>query len=141
VQSNLLCFLIDDDLDDQEIFCMALDEVNPAIQRVIASDGEEGIQKLNRDPLSPPHYIFLDLNMPRMNGIECLKEIKKIKHLEKTKIIIYSTTDAMNVREVTRALGADDFIVKPPSLTKLVAFLSEVMKGNDTNGNDGKNRS
>jgi len=127
VQTELLCFLIDDDPDDQEIFCMALDELNPAIKRVMASNGEEGIKKLSLNPLVPPDYIFLDLNMPRMNGIECLKEIKKVKYLQKTKVIMYSTTDAHDVRELTRGLGADDFIVKPPSFLKLVEFLSDVL--------------
>jgi DNA-binding response OmpR family regulator len=124
VKPEVLCFLIDDDLDDQEIFCMALDEQNHTIKRVIASNGEEGIMKLNLDPQNPPDYIFLDLNMPRMNGIECLREIKKLAHLQKTKVIMYSTTDAEEVRELTKELGADDFIVKPPSIVMLVKFLS-----------------
>ena len=106
---------------------MALDELNPAIKRVMASNGEEGIKKLSLNPQIPPDYIFLDLNMPRMNGIECLKEIKKVRHLQKTKVIMYSTTDAHDVRELTRNLGADDFIVKPPSFLKLVEFLSAVL--------------
>ena len=127
VKSDLLCFLIDDDLDDQEIFCLALDELDHTIQRVIASDGEEGLMKLNLNPQNPPNYIFLDLNMPRMNGIECLREIKKINHLQNTKVIMYSTTDANDVRELTRELGAHDFLVKPPSMMKLVKFLSEVL--------------
>lgn len=127
MQTDVLCFLIDDDLDDQEIFCMALDELNPMIKRVMASDGEEGIMKLCLNTQAPPDYIFLDLNMPRMNGIECLKEIKKLKHLQNTKIVMYSTTDASNVREVTKDLGADDFIIKPPSVVKLVEFLSDIM--------------
>jgi DNA-binding response OmpR family regulator len=127
VQTELLCFLIDDDPDDQEIFCMALDELNPAIKRVMASNGEDGIKKLSLNPLVPPDYIFLDLNMPRMNGIECLKEIKKVNHLQKTKVIMYSNTDAHDVRELTKVLGADDFIVKPPSFLKLVEFLSAVL--------------
>jgi len=127
VQTELLCFLIDDDPDDQEIFCMALDELNPAIKRVMASNGEDGIKKLSLNPQIPPDYIFLDLNMPRMNGIECLKEIKKVKYLQKTKVIMYSTTDARDVRELTKDLGAYDFIVKPPSFLKLVEFLSDVL--------------
>lgn len=127
VKSDLLCFLIDDDLDDQEIFCLALDELDQTIQRVIASDGEEGLMKLNLNPQHPPDYIFLDLNMPRMNGIECLREIKKIVHLQHTKVIMYSTTDAADVRALTRELGAHDFLVKPPSMVKLVKFLSVVL--------------
>ena len=106
---------------------MALDELNPAIKRVMASNGEDGIKKLSLNPQIPPDYIFLDLNMPRMNGIECLREIKKVKHLEKTKVIMYSTTDARDVRELTKDLGAYDFIVKPPSFLKLVEFLSVVL--------------
>ena len=127
VRPYLLCFLIDDDLDDQEIFSLALDELDQTIKRVMASDGEEGLMKLNLDPENPPDYIFLDLNMPRMNGIECLREIKKIPHLLNTKIIMYSTTDAKDVRDLTKELGAHDFLVKPPSMMKLVKFLSEVL--------------
>lgn len=106
---------------------MALDELNLNTKREMASNGEEGIMKLNLDPHNPPDYIFLDLNMPRMNGIECLREIRTMAHLQKTAVIMYSTSDENYVRELTMGLGADDFIVKPSSITKLVELLSEML--------------
>ena len=105
---------------------MALDELDGNVRRIMASDGEEGIMKLSLYSEEPPDFIFLDLNMPRMNGLECLREIKTFAHLRNTKVVIYSTTDLPEVRELTKALGADDFLVKPSSVVKLVEFLSEL---------------
>ena len=70
------CLLIEDDLDDQELFCMAIQEIDPEIECFFANNGIDGIEKIN-SPSFVPDYIFIDLNMPRMNGVDCLKEVKK----------------------------------------------------------------
>ena len=59
------CFLIDDDIDDQEIFGLAIKEIDYSIQCTFANDGAEALQKLSTTALNfLPDYIFLDLNMP-----------------------------------------------------------------------------
>src|SRR5215216_7180747 len=109
-----LFFLADDDADDQEIFKEALSEIDKSIRCLTASSGEEALSKLTGGLKPLPDYIFLDLNMPRMDGLQCLTEIKKIKILKNIPVIIYSTSSAQKDVEETRKLGADYFITKPP---------------------------
>jgi CheY-like chemotaxis protein len=119
-------FLIDDDLDDQEIFCMAIEEVERNIECKTANDGAEALEKLQTDTSLNPDYIFIDVNMPKMGGLECLRQIKMMNLAENAKVIMYSTSLDAELIETSRNLGADDFIVKPVSLTVLTERLTEV---------------
>lgn len=123
------CFLIDDDLDDQEIFALALNQISDKFECSFASNGYEAVLKLNGEaPL--PDFIFLDLNMPRMNGKECLKELRKMGHLDAIPIVIYSTSSsALDVKE-TQELGAAAFITKPFSLIELAGKLEAFFQKN-----------
>jgi CheY-like chemotaxis protein len=124
MKTENVCFLIDDDLDDQEIFSLALEKVSPSFKCVTASSGAEALKKLSDKPDAIPDYIFLDLNMPRMNGKECLKEIKKLSHLKDTPVIIYSTSSLKNDMTESRKLGAAEFITKPFSMLELISVLN-----------------
>jgi CheY-like chemotaxis protein len=118
------CFLIDDDVDDQEIFIMALDQLlDIRFHCTVASNGNEALQKLKRESVLPD-YIFLDLNMPRMNGKECLKELKKNERLRNIPVIIYTTSSSRADMEDTLKLGAAGFITKPFSLKELTVTLT-----------------
>lgn len=119
------CFLIDDDQDDQDIFCMALDDLGEDISCVFANDGREGFMKLNTDALFEPNYIFIDLNMPRMNGLQCLTAIKSIDRLKKVPIFMYSTSNDPKIITETKLLGASDYIVKPISVDTLTDILRQ----------------
>jgi CheY-like chemotaxis protein len=126
-QPNLrkTCLLVDDDEDDKEIFCLALAKVDPAIECTTASDGLEALSILKNRSFVPS-YIFLDLNMPRMDGKECLKEIRKQSHLQDIPVIIFSTSSAEKDIEETKKLGASSFITKPPLVATLAKKLSDV---------------
>ena len=120
------CFLIDDDEDDYEIFKMALHEIDPAIMLNYAYNGFEALEKLRQDHLLVPHFIFIDWNMPKMNGRQCLEEIKKNERLKNVPVYIYSTSSDPRAIEETRRLGASDFIVKPSSISTLVNILARI---------------
>lgn len=122
MRTDNLCLLIDDDLDDQEIFALALQQVNPDLNFMTATSAHEALAKLAL-PSPRPSYIFLDLNMPRMNGKECLREIKKMPHLKDIPVVIYSTSSLRNDVVETLRLGASEFITKPFSMPELVAVL------------------
>jgi CheY-like chemotaxis protein len=122
------CFLIDDDMDDQEIFHIALQKVDQTIGFTTASNGAEGLGKLKEDPSFVPDYIFLDLNMPKMNGMQCLPKIRRLRHLKEVRIIMYSTTSNAAIIEESIQLGANDFLVKPDKLSLLVNKLSEILE-------------
>jgi len=122
----IVCLLIDDDQDDQEIFSMALEDINSSIQCIMASNGIAALEKLNAKKPLIPDYIFIDVNMPKMNGIECLREIQKLEHLKDAEVFMYSTSSDEQMMEKSKALGAKDFIVKPPGLTLLTEKLLQV---------------
>ncbi len=124
----IVCLLIDDDQDDQEIFSMALEDINSDIQCVMASNGIAALEKLKAKKPLIPDYIFIDMNMPRMNGMECLQEIQKLDHLKDADVFMYSTSSDEAMIEKSKALGAKDFIVKPPGLALLTEKLIQVFK-------------
>lgn len=128
MKNGKTCFLIDDDIDDQEIFALVLKSVNPSIACVVANDGIEAVSKLTKEETFNPDYIFLDLNMPRMDGKECLQEIKKIDRLKETPVIIYSTSSEQKDIIETRKLGASDYLEKQSSVAELKKRLAHFFK-------------
>jgi CheY-like chemotaxis protein len=120
------CFLIDDDEDDYEIFKMALNDIDPAIRLHYAYNGFDALKKLNGEHHLVPDFIFIDWNMPKMNGRQCLEEIKKNERLRHIPVYIYSTSSDPKAIEETRRLGASDFIVKPSSISTLVNILARI---------------
>jgi CheY-like chemotaxis protein len=125
--SPIQCFVIDDDPDDQEIFTMAIRKVRNDIDIIFANDGLEALEKLN-DHHFTPHYIFIDINMPRMNGRNCLVELKKIDRLRNVPMFIYSTYADPEMKEESRKLKATDYIVKPPSIKLLTDILRNIVR-------------
>jgi CheY-like chemotaxis protein len=120
--------LVEDDADDRDIFNLALQGVSTDVQLVTANDGEHAIARFKEDESFLPHCIFIDLNMPRMNGQECLREIRKIERLKNIPVIMYSTT--VNPSYVAEALrhGATDFIVKPVTIEALTSSIAQIFK-------------
>ncbi len=121
------CLLIDDDLDDQEIFLICIAKISNNIECKIASSGVQALEILNAESNYIPDFIFLDVNMPKMNGIECLKSIRQIKRLDHSMIYMYSTTLENGVVQESKNLGADDFIVKPTKTSELREQLSKIL--------------
>jgi CheY-like chemotaxis protein len=123
-----LVFLIEDDTDDQEFFIMAVENAFPAIKCVCADTGVDALEKLRTDRSFVPDRIFVDINMPRMDGVECLAEIRKIRSLDATPVYMYSTSaDAAMVKSCI-LLGAAGFIQKEISISGLQRQLEEVMR-------------
>jgi len=119
-------FLVDDDIDEQWIFNSALSAVDPNIQLSGAANGQDAIRQL-ASTLSIPDVIFLDLNMPVMNGLECLRLIKSNPGLSGIPTIMYSTSaDPLTISK-TMELGADEFITKPYNFEELVNTLRHVL--------------
>lgn len=132
IQANripLKCFLIDDDVDDQEIFFMALQQFDESITCDFANDGARAIDKLSLVE-NVPDCIFIDVNMPRMNGIECLEILKKMDHLKEVPTCMFSTSADHTLVDRAKELGAVDFIVKPPDIFVLAEMLGKFFKLN-----------
>jgi len=127
MQQPITCFLIDNDEEDQEIFSMALKDAYPAIHCIFANDGPDALQKLTAHTSFIPSLIFIDMNMPFMDGMQCLQEIKKLQHLKSVPVYMYSTSGDSAVVNSVKKAGALGFIVKPPSIKKLTETLSEIL--------------
>jgi CheY-like chemotaxis protein len=121
----LTCLLIDDDLDDQEIFLLALQDIDSPVKCVVANNGFHALEILHQNTSFVPDYIFIDLNMPRMNGKQCVKELKKIEHISHVPVVMYSTSSSQNDVEESKKLGASYFITKPTSIYTLTKTLAE----------------
>jgi CheY-like chemotaxis protein len=116
--------LVEDDKDDQQLFVEALSEISNTSLYGIANDGVEALQQLNTDS-TLPDMIFMDINMPRMNGIECLKEIIKSSHSKNIPVIILSTsTDNI---ELIKHLGGRAFLEKPTEYRMLKTHLEQMI--------------
>jgi CheY-like chemotaxis protein len=127
MRRNHLLFLVDDDVDDHEIFKSALTQVDEGIVLLIAGNGQDALKMLSaQDQL--PDYIFLDLNMPRMGGIQFLSEIKKTDTLSKIPVIVYSTSNHPGDREKALKAGAEQFFTKPARYTELCELLQSLLQ-------------
>jgi CheY-like chemotaxis protein len=120
-------FIVDDDIDDQELFIEAVNEVDKSIQCISASDCEEALDLLKSGKMTLPDMIFLDLNMPRLNGKQCLAELKKQANLRHIPVIIYSTSSEKRDIEETSRLGAAHFLTKPNKFEELCKALTFVV--------------
>jgi CheY-like chemotaxis protein len=119
-------FYADDDAEDREIFCDAIQQINPAIKVVLSKDGQEALEILSVQK-QVPDFIFLDINMPKVNGIECLTKLKSDDRLKAIPVIIYSTTtDSREIKKLL-SLGADEFISKSNSFERLKESLHKVL--------------
>lgn len=128
---NRICFLIDDDPDDREIFNIALSEIGPEFKCITAKNAVEALEMIDNGPGFVPDYIFLDLNMPLLSGLQCLDELKKRKQLSNVNILIYSTSSFERDFEEAKRIGASHFFVKPSSISTLISTLEEVFRGED----------
>ncbi len=119
--------LADDDEDDRMFFTDAFKEIKINTRVNTFNDGVELMNYLNKENSILPNVLFLDLNMPRKNGIECLHEIKKDEKFNEIAIAIYSTSSSEEHIEETFISGANIYIKKPNDFGTLKKILSEVV--------------
>jgi CheY-like chemotaxis protein len=115
-QLNIL--LADDDTDDCIFFKEALGELFLSAHLTTVHDGEQLMQLLTNETIVLPHVLFLDLNMPRKNGFECLTEIKLSKRLKHLPVIVFSTSFEQEVVNQLYKNGAQYFIRKPSEFSQ-----------------------
>jgi CheY-like chemotaxis protein len=118
--------LVEDDHDDQDIFKEAVAIVRSDITCLVAKDGEEGLAVL-QSLTTPPHSIFLDINMPRMDGKEFLRAVKADPRLKHIPVVIYSTSNQKSELGEYFTMGASSFITKPSEFNLLVTYLKSVL--------------
>ncbi|MBT1695419.1 response regulator [Fulvivirgaceae bacterium PWU4] len=119
--------LADDDSDDAEIFQEALQYACPSALFMRFEDGKQLLQHLETNLSSLPDLIFLDLNMPEMNGWQCLAALKTNHKLKSIPVIIYTTSSNPRDKEIAIDLNAHGLIVKPSNQKALERILSIVV--------------
>jgi CheY-like chemotaxis protein len=118
--------IVDDDEDDQLYFRDAINQVNPGIQCEMANNGKEALVQIEIPP--PPDLIFLDLNMPVMNGYECLATLKKTNRYKHIPVVIFTTSKNSMDIERSQNLGASLFLTKPSNFTILCNKLRTILE-------------
>jgi CheY-like chemotaxis protein len=125
-QAPVNILLADDDIDDCNFFKEALAEFILSTQLTAVHDGEQLMQFLY-ETNELPHVLFLDLNMPRKNGFECLLEIKRSKKLKHFPIVIFTTSFEQEVVNQLYQNGALCFIRKPPAFSQFKKIIQHMI--------------
>jgi CheY-like chemotaxis protein len=117
---------VDDDNDDRDMFCMAIRRIDPEIQCIQVESGEDAIELLANSEMSPD-FIFMDINMPRMNGYECVREIHQYPNLKNTMIVMFSST--FNPRDqVEFGVLKLKYLLKTSNLSSLVESIKKLIE-------------
>ena len=127
---SITCLLIDDDAEEAEIFHYALEELNRPVKCITARSGTEAITILGNKQLTID-CVFLDMNMPRMNGFETLRQLRKLPALKDVPIVLYSSSFLDEQKNVLRTLGASGFLIKTGSVFDLQSRLFRIFAEND----------
>jgi CheY-like chemotaxis protein len=120
-------YLAEDDQDDVDIFKEALQAVCPGCELTVSKNGKDILKKLTDGDADLPDLMFLDVNMPVMNGLDCLKNLKELPLLKNIPVIILTTSAAQLTIEVAYRLGARLFVEKPTNMEHLVKMLGTVL--------------
>ena len=129
-QNPLHILLADDDDDDRLSFKDAFEELKVKTVVTMVNDGVELMDFLHKPGIDLPHIVFLDLNMPRKSGMQCLKEIRSNNKLKDLSIAIYSTSGLEKDIEETFVKGANIYIKKPNDFELLKTMLAKVININ-----------
>lgn len=126
MSGKTVLMIVDDDKDDRFFFQLAVKELGKNYECTMAENGLDAIEKLQKMERLPD-YIFLDLNMPLMNGKECLEELKKNEKLRNIPVIMYSTSDFKGDIDTTQKMGAAYYLPKPSNVLDLPHEITEAI--------------
>ena len=126
-QTSLSILLADDDIDDCIFFKGVLEKIPLATSLVAVHNGEELMRLLTSETYQLPHVLFLDLNMPRKNGFECLSEIKLNSKLKYLPVVMFSTSNEQEVVSRLYLNGAHYFIRKPPVISQFEKIIEQTL--------------
>jgi CheY-like chemotaxis protein len=118
--------LIDDDRDELGIFMDALKEINGPYNCSYANGADQALQMVHTNV---PDFIFVDYNMPLVNGIQLLAVFKNEPKLKKAKIFIYSANITEEVHKMARVFGASGCIEKPNKISRLTHDFKAIFSG------------
>ncbi len=126
IDSNRPVLLVEDDEIDVMTVKRAVKDLNITNPLHIAGNGEEGLKYLEKHQSELPSIILLDINMPRMNGIEFLKQIKSHSDFKRIPVIILTTSKEEQDRYDSFNLSAAGYMLKPVDYTKFVELFRAI---------------
>ena len=119
----------DDDFEDQEMLKEVVGKIDSNLNVVTTNGGCELLSYL--ETLQPgdslPCLIVIDMNMPKMDGIEVLKQLKSLKTYLKLPVVIFSTSDNQATIQMAKTLGAIDYIKKPVSFDSFLQVAKQFL--------------
>jgi CheY-like chemotaxis protein len=119
--------LVEDDNDDTELFNEAIEALDASVRFYSITDGREALASLSAKHIHSPDIIFLDINMPQMNGWQVLNSLKGDQSLRDIPVIMYSTSSQLKDIRMASASGALCFFTKPDSFLHLKKILEVVI--------------
>lgn len=129
MKNEFTIFYTDDDLDDLDFFSEVIDSMNTDVTLVTQNNGKKLLDALNNPPPSPS-ILFLDLNMPGINGFDVLTEIRSSDNLKKLPVIILSTSNDDKIIDKSLNLGANFYITKPTDFVSLKKSIEHTINVN-----------
>ncbi|GAB3894814.1 response regulator [Spirosoma agri] len=120
-------WIVDDDEDDQYLFELAFKRLVPPVQIKLLNDGEDLLPNL-ADSDDLPGLVILDLNMPRLNGFEALKQLRAEPAYQALPVVVLTTSSSYEDRERAVQLGANGFLTKPPSMDILLTLFGQLVQ-------------
>jgi CheY-like chemotaxis protein len=128
-ESVFRVLLVEDDPDHAELVRRGLEDQHAPVEITVLEDGEAALDFLRSVPAADgqrPHLILLDLRLPKMDGLELLREVKSKPELRAIPCVVLSTSDAE--RDVARAyeLHANSYLVKPGDDGRFTELLGQV---------------
>ena len=117
--------IVDDDEDDRDLLTIAIHELDPTVHCILARNGEEALEGLRRQKSDRPDLIFLDLEMPRINGAQFLQVLKSDSSLRDIPVVVYTASKQPKYLDESRALGVVQFLTKPTSFKELCDIVSD----------------
>lgn len=125
-EDKIIVFYTDDDPEDLEIFCDIIEELRANVTVYTMTKAQELLHKLQHPP-PVAQILFLDINMPGINGFEVLEQLRADKQFATLPVVVFSTSDDPVTIERTRALGASYFVPKSSNFTTLKNSISHVI--------------
>ncbi len=126
-----VCFLIDDDNEDAEIFGYALEGTGLLYSLNTAANGKDAIAYLSSGEYMPD-YIFMDLVMPGMPALECLATMRTMPLLHQVPIIVSSSSYYLTSDELVLKANATHFFVKPVNIEHLTRIIIKILEGKES---------
>jgi CheY-like chemotaxis protein len=128
-----IILLAEDDIDDRELFSEALANISSQTILHSTENGKEALKRLGEmDTI--PDLIFLDINMPVMNGWECLQTLKSDKKYKHIPVIIYSSSSHQKEKDTAMEMGAQSFFTKPSDFYEFRDKLEKIISAQTPGG-------